>query len=259
MPTPDDDTIRFWGLASTHRQLAGSALAHRAAAPSLGLANFLYAVVPADADTLRHDLAEAARDGCTRVVVERRTPPWVEAELLLDGWQAEDELRLVLPAGHDLTRAAPSHEVRRADDADPGWAARAAMLRTDHVEEDVRHGVPVRPPARTDATVAHRQDLERHATYYCVLRRGEVAGFVCGWLAPSGQGVVEDVFVAPDHRGHGVATALIHHAVARLRDAGAGPVSIAAEVGDTPGHLYSRLGFRPHHTARSLTALAVGG
>ncbi|MFI6426947.1 GNAT family N-acetyltransferase [Promicromonospora sp. NPDC050880] len=253
MPAPEDDTVRFWGLASTHEQLDGSCLARREAAPRLGLATFLYAVTPRDAEVLRHDLATAAARGCRRVVVEDRTPRWVEAELLLDGWAAEDELRLVLPDRQALAGTAPQHRVLRAEDADPGWAARRAMLRTDHLEEDARHGVPERPVADTDATVAHRQALERHATYFCAERRGDVAGFVCAWRAPSGQGVVEDVFVAPEHRGHGVARALLRHAVGALRAEGAGPVGIAAEVGDTPGHLYARLGFRPHRTVRSLT------
>lgn len=253
MLPPEDDTVRLWGLASTHERLEGSTLARRDAAPRLGLATFLYGVTPDDPAVLGRDLAAAAERGCWRVVIEDRTPRWVEAELLLDGWAAEDELRLVLPARSGLAGSPPPHDVLRADDADTGWRARRTMLRTDHLEEDARHGVPARPVADTDAVVAHRQALERHVTYFCVLRHGDVAGFVCAWRAPSGQGVVEDVFVAPGHRGHGVATALLHHAVAALRADGAGPVGIAAEVGDTPGHLYARLGFRPHRTARSLT------
>lgn len=46
-------------------------------------------------------------------------------------------------------------------------------------------------------------------------------------------------------RPRGVATALIHRAVADCRARGAGPVLIVADVDDTPKRMYAALGFRP--------------
>lgn len=66
--------------------------------------------------------------------------------------------------------------------------------------------------------------------------------------------MIEDVFVSPGRRGSGLAAALLHAAVEVLRDQGCGPVTFAAEVGDTPADLYRRRGFRPDRVVRSYTA-----
>lgn len=253
MKAPEDDTTHLWGLASGRNALSACTIAGRASAPALDLANFLYAVQPQNVDQLDADLAEAATGTgrCPRVVLESRTPSWVEAELLLRGWQAQDELRLELDPGAHLTGSSPPHVVRPASELDPDWAARARMFRSDHLEEDSRRGHRPRPVTHTAATIDHRRDLERHATYYGAQRHGDLAGFVCVWTGPTGRGVIEDVFVHPQHRGHGIATSLLHHAVGVLRGESTSRITIAAEIGDTPGHLYVRLGFRPRRVVRS--------
>ena len=57
---------------------------------------------------------------------------------------------------------------------------------------------------------------------------------------------IDEIWVAPDRRGHGVGTALIEHAMGAMRERGA----VAFELEVTPGNararaLYERLGFRP--------------
>lgn len=70
-------------------------------------------------------------------------------------------------------------------------------------------------------------------------------------LGADGAALVEDVFVTPGARGHGIATEMLRFAVGRARRQGAGWVQIGAEVDDTPKHLYARFGFRPIAVTRS--------
>jgi GNAT superfamily N-acetyltransferase len=55
---------------------------------------------------------------------------------------------------------------------------------------------------------------------------------------------VDDVYTVPEARGRGFARALITHAVALAREAGAGLIFIVADDEDWPKRLYERLGFR---------------
>lgn len=248
---PEDAASHLWSLASDHERLGAATLAVRPAAPELQLATFLYDVQPRDSHELATDLTTAIEQGCRRVVLESRTPAWVEAMLLLDGWSSEAELRLELAAGETLEGSPGDVEVLQGAHVDPDWHRRGAMLRTDHLEEDARHGVPPRPIAQTEATIAHRAALEQYAPYLCAMHDGEVVGFLCTWVSPAGIGVIEDVFVDPAHRGRGLATTLLHRAVVDLRARGASTIGIAAEIGDAPATLYARLGFAPHHVVRS--------
>ncbi len=63
--------------------------------------------------------------------------------------------------------------------------------------------------------------------------------------------MIEDIFVHPDHRRQGIATAMLGTVVERLRDQAARPVVIAADADDTPKQLYAGLGFRPFAVSRS--------
>lgn len=58
-----------------------------------------------------------------------------------------------------------------------------------------------------------------------------------------GVGQVEEVVTDPAHRGRGLASLLVLHAVERARAAGVGLVFLLADAGDWPQHLYRRLGF----------------
>lgn len=248
---PEDAATHLWGLASEREALAASVLVTRPSAPDLLLASYLYAVRPLDLATFETELEIARSRGVRRVVLERDTPEWVEAELRLRGWTVEDELRLELPSGAQLAGSPPQIDVRPGRQVDPAWCARGDLLRADHIEEDTRHGVPPRAPAQTAAIVEHRRAIEGFAPYLCAMDDDEVAGFLCTWTSPTGTGVIEDVYVRPSSRGAGIATALLHAAVSALRTAGADRVVIAAEIGDTPAQRYARVGFRPAHVVRA--------
>ena len=71
------------------------------------------------------------------------------------------------------------------------------------------------------------------------------AGFFNAWEGVDGMGQVEDLFVLPEYRKRGIATALIHHCVAESRRRGAKEVLIVADPDDTPKNIYARMGFRP--------------
>jgi GNAT superfamily N-acetyltransferase len=91
---------------------------------------------------------------------------------------------------------------------------------------------------------AHRR--KQPPVEFWLAYEGERAiGYFNAWEGVGGMGQVEDLFVHPDYRKRGVATALIHHCVARARAKGAGPVVIVADPTDTPKNVYARLGFRP--------------
>jgi predicted GNAT family acetyltransferase len=64
-------------------------------------------------------------------------------------------------------------------------------------------------------------------------------------VGADGVGQVEDLYVEPEVRHRGLATALIHRAVADCRARGAGPVLIVADASDTPKAMYAAMGFRP--------------
>ncbi|HEX9565249.1 MAG TPA: GNAT family N-acetyltransferase, partial [Gemmatimonadaceae bacterium] len=53
------------------------------------------------------------------------------------------------------------------------------------------------------------------------------------------------LFVHPEHRNRGIATALVHHTAAMARAAGASTVFLPAFAGDTPKEMYRRMGFEP--------------
>lgn len=203
--------------------------------------------------------ATASGAPCRRVALDGGTPAWVEAELLARDWRSEQQLHLVL-AADDVIRTsdgptAGSDQLIRSvgEDLDDRAALRT-FFRIDHEEEGRRANRSTRSEHETDQALDVRQGLSPPAQYFTAVRDGQPAGMVCIWLGDGGPAVVEDVFVHPDHRHHGIASALIAHAVGWGRDHGAGAVLIAADPSDTPKDLYVRLGFVPVVATGSLTA-----
>src|SRR5262249_57474549 len=81
--------------------------------------------------------------------------------------------------------------------------------------------------------------------YWLAYVDGQPRGFVASLIGPTGTGQVEDLYVEPEVRHRGLATALIHRGVADCRARGAGPVLIVADGSDTPKAMYAAMGFRP--------------
>ncbi|MEU2433694.1 GNAT family N-acetyltransferase [Streptomyces sp. NPDC007861] len=74
---------------------------------------------------------------------------------------------------------------------------------------------------------------------------GELAGFTAVSYSPwNGRLTIEDIEVAPGHRGRGVGRALMGHAVAFARECGAGHVWLEVTNINAPAiHAYQRMGF----------------
>jgi GNAT superfamily N-acetyltransferase len=239
---------RFWSLGSDVLDLGAATAVRNASTPGHPLGTFLCELRTADVPAV---LAEASRhmgEPFRRVLVDADTPQAAEAHLALHDWQLDVQLHLVFPASTPVD--APSLGVRAVVD-EAGWAEIHRLFRIDHLEEDIRLGRPARPEQATTAAVALRRSLGPGVTYLLAERSGEVAGCIAYWPGEDGIGLVEDVFVEPRHRGAGVATDLLRHAVTQARARGAAAMVIGAEVGDTPKHLYARFGFRPVAVARS--------
>ncbi|TQM15498.1 GNAT family N-acetyltransferase [Pseudonocardia kunmingensis] len=240
---------RFWSLGADVLDLGGATAVRSPAAPGHPLGTFLCEVRTAEPAGALVEFARRTRTPCPRVLVDPDTPPAAEAHLALHGWRLDVVLQLVLPAGTAV--GAPAGPVRPVTD-DAGWAHVQRLFRIDHLEEDTRLDRPARSAEDTAAAVALRRRLG--VAYLLAERSGEVAGCIASWPGDEGVGMIEDVFVHPDHRRLGVATDLLRHAVGHARAHGAGPVLIGAEVDDTPKHLYARFGFRPATVARSYEA-----
>ena len=82
--------------------------------------------------------------------------------------------------------------------------------------------------------------------YWLACVDGQPRGFMASLVGADGVGQVEDLYVEPEVRHRGLATALIHRAVADCRargascaDRGGGP------GGDAPKTMYAAMGFRP--------------
>ncbi len=97
-----------------------------------------------------------------------------------------------------------------------------------------RASAPARPARHTDETLAARRSIAEHADYLVATRGERPIGFACSWVGPQRLGIVEDVFVHPDLRRQGIASALVATAVSTARRRGASAVSIAADPHDTP-------------------------
>ena len=178
------------------------------------------------------------------------TPGPLEARFAADGWHLTMTLELVL---HDRLRSeAPAIDVRPAV-TDAEWAAVSRLYRADHIEEALREERLPYPEVLTRA-IAEVKRAKAPAVRVWIARDGGVdCGFFTSWDGLDGIGLVEDLFVLPEHRGRGVARALIDRAVADARERGAGPVLIGALIDDTPKELYLRMGFVPLMVRRCWT------
>ena len=241
---------RFWSLGGERLDVGDAVLVRHREALTNPLGTFATAL---RATTSRATAATLARcdelvDGtCGRVLIDPHTPPAVEAHLALEDWRLDAQLQLVLPA-EVVTDPADPQPRPVAEDED--WQRLGELFRLDHLEEDAKAGRRPRPAADTLAAVALRRALTPGAEYFTVERAGVPLAFFGVWV--DGRiGLIEDVFVRPDARHQGLASAMLRFAIGHARARGAGPITIAAAVRDTPKHIYARLGFRPVAVTRS--------
>jgi ribosomal protein S18 acetylase RimI-like enzyme len=218
--------------------------------PDIWEANRVTAVTAASHAAIDRLLARAEREyaelGHRRFDLDSTTPPAFEARLLLDGYQAREFLVMVLDG--EWRGRVSAADIRPCTDAQ-AWAAYDALKRDDWRESAQRLGLQ---EAGVGAQMidSHRRRCPP-ARYWLAWRDGEPRGFLSSWEGVGGVGQVEDLYVHPDARGRGLASALIRHGVADCREAGAGPVVIVADADDTPRLAYVRMGFRPVAVTRA--------
>jgi GNAT superfamily N-acetyltransferase len=184
------------------------------------------------------------------------TPPLFEARLMLDGFEFEDELQLLLEGDLDLPRDPPAIDIRLVD-SDHDWTVLYGLTRLDHEEEAARELHPSGGKEVTAEMVATKRAKAPALRFWLACVDGTDCAFLSSWPGVSGVGKVEDLFTHPDFRHRGTASALIAHCVRDARERGAGPIVIGALPNDTPMNMYAAMGFRPFcvtHRARKMVA-----
>jgi len=169
------------------------------------------------------------------------TPDRFLARLALDGYVEQPAtiqmaLDRELPASNGIS-IAPVH-------TEEGWLALSALVHRDH-EEGARTGGKRLPPEMTDAIVAGYRAKDGPYRFHLVQVDGRPVAYGAMAAAPSGAGMIEDLFTLPAYRKRGIASAIIGHFTAELRAQGCTCIFLGALVGERARHLYAKLGFRP--------------
>lgn len=186
--------------------------------------------------------AQAEYGGSSRIFhADFRTPRAFEARMVLDDYTRTDTLVMLLEG--NLRGDARPCEIRPIED-EVGWEAFATLARIDWGEYATRRTEGGASSVGEHLTLANRWKSPA-VRFWLAYADGEARGYFNSWEGIDGTGQVENLFVHPDWRRRGIATALIHHCVADARASGAGPVVIAADPTDTPKQMYARMGWRP--------------
>lgn len=166
--------------------------------------------------------------------------PAIEAELVLRGFDLYSTLiQMVATDAPPATR----HVDHRPVVTDAEWALLAPLVRTDAEEGgDTRDPLPGNV---IDAIVAGYRAKPASVQFHLIQDGGAAIGYGCTAVAPGGIGIVEHLYVLPEHRGGGVMASFISDAVARLLGQGCRAAMLGARAGERPRRLYARLGFRP--------------
>lgn len=222
---------------------AGCAIVATPAHPRTWDANFAIAdpdAAPSDvlAAVEHHFPAPAAQV----VAVDCLTSDAVTAALALAGFVPAPPLIEMLASGpvaspHPLPAIATRPVVTPED-----HAAFDRLLAADHAEG--RRTATIDPDVLAGLAAATHARMRR-CGYRLIAVDGVDAGYGLDIACPNRLGLVEQLFTLPDRRGRGIMSAFIVEAAARLRAAGCDGVFLDAHAGDTPKHLYARLGFVP--------------
>ncbi len=241
------ETIEGW-LARGHEQVghASARFARDRRTPSVWDANFtshVRAGTPEAIDALLEDADEVFAGFSHRHVLwDPGMPLPFEARLQLDGYEARDQVELVLEGA--LRARGPALEIRPVE-RDADWVSVTDLCWLDHQEEVEKGFHDAWPRSVTDEIVAAKRAKAPDVRYFLARVDGVDCAFFSAWPGENGVGRVEDLFTRADFRGRGVATALIAACVDDARARGAGPVLIGARPDDSPKQMYAALGFRP--------------
>jgi len=150
----------------------------------------------------------------------------------------------------ELRAGPPAAEIRPVESA-ADWKSYAELRRLDHAEGDEAPGRVGRSLEVSAGLVACARKAAPEVQPFLLSLDGRDVAYASAFAGRNGVGMVEDVFTRREHRGRGLATALIDRAVRHARAGGAGPILIGARPGEDAGRLYAKLGFAPRCVARS--------
>ena len=177
--------------------------------------------------------------------LDARTPPEFEARLRLDGYAPRVEV--IVSALEGELRADPKpFDIRPIED-EAGWEAWTTLHALDWAGDNPAEALETERAAANAVTLRGKAPPAR---FWLARVDGAPRGYVWSWVQ-GGIGQVETLFVHPEYRRRGIATALLARGVADCRERGAGPVILAADAGDTPKAMYAALGWRPLAVKRS--------
>lgn len=170
------------------------------------------------------------------------TPPALEAQLALEDFEVSGELLLLLEG--PVRGPAARFDIRLAE-TDGDWERLRELARVLALEEARRLRRAPYPESVSRALVDRRRAKAPAVRTWIARVDGVDSAHLSSWPGTDGVGKVEDLFTLRAFRHRGIATALLHHAVADARERGATAVVIGSDPGDTPKRMYRALGFRP--------------
>jgi GNAT superfamily N-acetyltransferase len=226
-------------------EVCGARFVRDPAYPRVYDANHVREVRTATPEAVEALLARADREfaHCPQRLVrlDADAPALVEAMLVLRGYQRSATLFAVLEG--DVRGRAPVHDVRGIT-TEADWAAHAELKRRDW--DEVAESKGLRDVADVGpALAAIARAKAPGVTWWLASLGGVPCGYLAAFVGVDGMGQVEDLYVTPETRHRGVATALLHRGIADCRARGAGSVVIVSDADDTPKHMYAAMGFRP--------------
>jgi ribosomal protein S18 acetylase RimI-like enzyme len=175
-------------------------------------------------------------------VCDSRTPPQFEARLLLEGYEREESLVMVLEGAIQAT--VKDYEIGAVDNDDE-WDSYLELKRADWVEHMRRIGRDEQLSVGEELAATNRLKSPPMRYWLAYDDDGAASGFFSSWEGVDGVAQVEDLSVLEERRHRGIATALLAHCVADCRTLGAGPVVIVSDPTDTPKRMYAAMGWQP--------------
>jgi GNAT superfamily N-acetyltransferase len=239
---------RRWydGLGCEQVEVPGAVVRRQPDLPTVWDANHLVEVQACEPDEIvavEAAAAEAVGFAPHKVVADVDTPEPYVAHLVLEGYSLDLEVEMVLAGPLRLDRV-PDGAVTPIE-GEEDWADYAELVRLDGAEQAARTGGEPWGEGIAEAITAFRRAKSPEVRHWGARCDGELAAFFSSAAGVDGMGVVEHLFTRKDHRGRGIAAALMARAVEDARERGAHEVLIGARVDDTPMHWYRRLGFEP--------------
>lgn len=149
------------------------------------------------------------------------------------GWQID---RLLIMARHRAPRRKAAPGIAREIDLEAIKRARELSL-----EDEGGHSEAVKEQLRDMVEVVARAS---NARFFGAEARGEYVS-VCELYLASGSAQIEAVMTLTEHRGKGLATAVVLAAMEAADSLGSELVFLTADADDWPKELYARLGFDP--------------